>query len=158
MSADAANDPSTTISVTRVVSVPAQALFALLADPARHGELDGSGTVRAAVSAGPVTAVGDVFRMSMHRETLGDYETENRVVAFEPGRLIAWAPGRPGRPGPGHTWCWEVEAVGETASRVTHTYDWSGVTDPRTLEHIGYPQVSADQMSASVDRLADLAG
>jgi uncharacterized protein YndB with AHSA1/START domain len=40
-------DPSRdTISVERFIPAPASAIFALLADPAQHRAIDGSGTVR----------------------------------------------------------------------------------------------------------------
>ena len=39
------------VSVERFIKAPAERVFALLADPSRHRELDGSGTVREAVDA-----------------------------------------------------------------------------------------------------------
>ena len=36
------------VSVTRTIPAPADRIFAVLADPARHAEIDGSGTVTAA--------------------------------------------------------------------------------------------------------------
>lgn len=35
---------------------------------------------------------------------------------------------------------------------VTHTYDWSGVADPKALGL--YPRVSEEQMSATIARIA----
>ena len=35
-----------TVSVERVIPAPAEKIFDLLADPARHRDIDGSGTVR----------------------------------------------------------------------------------------------------------------
>src|SRR5215471_7457775 len=42
------SDPRDTESVERVIHAPADAIFALLADPSRHKEIDGSGSVREA--------------------------------------------------------------------------------------------------------------
>ena len=53
------------VAVSRRISAPARDIFALLADPARHPDLDGSGMLRAAVSRAIVAAVGDVFVMKM---------------------------------------------------------------------------------------------
>ena len=123
------------VSVSRRVAAPAAAIFAVLADPRRHRELDGSGMVRGAVSGGIVSGVGDVFVMAMHFAALGDYEMDNHVVEFEPDRRIAWepAPGRghpgwtPDRPQArwGHRWIFELVPDGPEATVVTETYDCS---------------------------------
>jgi hypothetical protein len=110
-------------------------IFQLLADPARHTELDGSGMLRGAVTTAPVTGVGDVFVMSMYFKALGDYEMNNHVVEFEPGRRIGWEPeaGR-GHPGAateegggrwGQRWSYELVPDGPGATIVTETYDCS---------------------------------
>jgi uncharacterized protein YndB with AHSA1/START domain len=80
------------VSVTRRIAAPAAAIFAVLVDPARHPEIDGSGMVRAARTAGRITGVGDTFVMAMHNDEMGDYEMTNRVVAFEADGHIVWEP------------------------------------------------------------------
>ena len=80
------------VAVCRRISAPARDIFALLADPARHPDLDGSGMLRAAVSRAVVSAVGDVFVMKMYYPELGDYEMNNHVVAYELNRRIGWEP------------------------------------------------------------------
>ncbi len=42
----AMTDPRDTESVERVIPAPAEKIFDLLADPSRHREIDGSGSVR----------------------------------------------------------------------------------------------------------------
>ena len=80
---------SDSISVSRVVPAPAAAIFALLADPSRHPEIDGSGTVVAPRSPGSRTLrLGDTFGMSMRMGL--PYSTRNVVIELEPDRLIAW--------------------------------------------------------------------
>src|SRR5579859_5741026 len=80
------------VSVSRRIDAPAAVLFALLADTANHPALDGAGMLRAASPAVVLTAVGDVFRVKMHNDWMGDYEIANQVVEFEPGLRIAWEP------------------------------------------------------------------
>ena len=149
------------IVVTATVPAAPADLFAILADPARHPEIDGSGMVRAAVTNRPLTAVGDVFTMEMHYPSLGDYRTDNHVVELEQGRRIAWTTAREGQPPAGVVWRWELASVDEAdgpVTRVTHTYDWSGVTDPAVKARVQFPRVSADQLGATIDRLAAVAG
>jgi uncharacterized protein YndB with AHSA1/START domain len=149
--------------VTGTVPVPPERLFALLADPARHTELDGAAMLRGLDDgAAPVTAVGDAFVMRMNQDGLGDDTMRNEVTAFEPGRRIAWAPAihPPGSLAhligdldpSGHVYAWDLEPTGDGGTRVTHTYDWSGVRDEKAVGP--YPRVSADQMRESIARLA----
>ena len=41
----------TVVSVERVIDAPAAAIFAIVADPSRHPEIDGSGSVKSLTSA-----------------------------------------------------------------------------------------------------------
>ncbi|MEO6880904.1 MAG: SRPBCC family protein [Mycobacteriaceae bacterium] len=158
MTADEAVDagPETRIVVRRTVPAPAAEVFALLSDPARHHEIDGSGMVRAAQDSTPVTAVGDVFTMHMHREARAepDYATDNHVLRFKPDRRIAWATCLPGAQPSGFYWEFELQSEDELTTEVVHTYDWSAVTDPAVLARTTFPLVSAEQMQATLDRLA----
>jgi uncharacterized protein YndB with AHSA1/START domain len=142
--------------VTKTVSVPAGHLFAVLADPARHLDIDGSRSARGAVTTDRIGGVGGVFRIDMSRPGIGDYQMDNRVVEFEDGQRIAWAPGQAGGVPLGHVWRWELEPDSDS-TRVTHTYDWSGVTDENILAVVPFPVISTDEMAASIDRLAALA-
>jgi hypothetical protein len=76
-----------------------------------------------------------------------------RIVSA--GRLIAWRPAEPGQPAPGHLWRWELEPVDAVHTRVTHTYDWTNLTDYRRLPRAR--ATTADSLRASLDRLAALA-
>jgi hypothetical protein len=84
--------------VSRRIEAPAQVVFDILANPARHTEIDGSGMLRGAASAAPISGVGDVFVMRMYFSQLGDYEMNNHVVEYERDRRIGWEP----EPGRGH--------------------------------------------------------
>lgn len=76
------------VTVQRLIHAPAKDIFALLADPARHPEIDGSGTVRRATSGGRRVRLGDSFGMEMKRFL--PYRMRNVVVEFEEDRRIAW--------------------------------------------------------------------
>jgi hypothetical protein len=139
-------------TVQRTVDAPAAAVFAILADPARHADLDGSGTVLGLVSGGPIRAVGDRFRMSMDRPGRADYRSDNVVVLFEPGVAVGWATADLDEEPPGYTWSFRITPVTPQRCTVAHTYDWAAVTDPALLRR--FPQVSPEEMSRTLDRLA----
>ena len=117
---------SDTTSVERVIAAPASAIFALLADPSRHRDIDGSGTVREALEGPTRLEQGDTFGMSM-RAGFG-YTMVNEVVELEPDRRIAWQ-ARPvqvslqGLIG-GRIWRYELEPV-DGGTRVRETWDIS---------------------------------
>ena len=113
------------ISVSRVIPSPPGPIFDLLADPSRHREIDGSGTVQGARSGSRRLALGDAFGMSMR---LGvPYTTRNVVVTFEENRRIAWqtlAPPPISRVLTGRVWRYELEPVAG-GTTVTETWDIS---------------------------------
>jgi hypothetical protein len=76
------------VSVTRVIDATPQVIFDLLADPRRHGELDGSGSVRAVRNAPERLSLGATFAMSMKIGV--DYHVTNTVVVFNEPIAIAW--------------------------------------------------------------------
>jgi uncharacterized protein YndB with AHSA1/START domain len=116
---------SDTESVERVIPAPAEAIFALLADPQRHHEFDGSGTVRNARHTPDHLELGAKFGMSMH---LGvPYAMTSTVIEFEPNRRIAWqtwAPGPTHWLAGGRIWRYELEPV-EGGTLVRETWDIS---------------------------------
>lgn len=75
-------------SVERVIAAPAAAIFAVIADPARHRDIDGSGTVRDAEGGSRQLSLGSTFGMSMKMGI--PYSMENEVIEFEQDRRIAW--------------------------------------------------------------------
>ena len=147
------SEPGTTsITVSRDIAAPPERVFALLADPDRHPDLDATGMVRASRTHLAVTELGDVFTMEMRQEQMGDYVIENHVVVYEPDRAIGWAPAGEGRPPTGHTYTWSLSDDGADGTVVTQTYDWSQVTDP---DIVGYfPVVDREQLEGSLERLA----
>src|SRR6266496_1106079 len=67
---------------------------------------------------------------------------------------LAEAPAEPGRPPPGHLWRWELEPIDAARTRVTHTYDWTRLTDEKRFPRAR--ATTADSLRASLDRLAAL--
>ena len=99
------------------VSAPAAELFAIVADPRRHHELDGSGTVGDNIRAPERLELGSRFSTKMKMFGL-PYRITSTVTEFKPDRLIEW------RHPLGHRWRWEFEAVSPTVTRVTETFDF----------------------------------
>ncbi len=83
------------VSATTVIHASADTVFSMLADPATHVAIDGTGRVHGPVDTGLLAAAGQVFRMAMYREDHpdGDYETANRVRVFERPTAISWETG-----------------------------------------------------------------
>ena len=144
-------DPLRAVSATREISAGADRIFELIADPAQQPRWDGNDNLAEADPGQRVREVGDVFTM---RLTLGTIR-ENHVVEYDEGRRIAWLPSESGRRPPGHLWRWELEPIDETRTRVTHTYDWTNLTDSNRLPRAR--RTTADRLRASLDRLAEIA-
>ncbi len=153
-------DTSKRLVVRRTVQAPSARVFALLADPTRHQEIDGSGMVRSAAAPGPITAAGVVFTMDMHRDARPEpeYRTDNHVLRFKLDRRLAWATAMAGAAPTGFFWEFELQSEDELTTEVVHTYDWSAVTDPAVLERVGFPMVTAEQMQTTLDKLAAAVG
>jgi uncharacterized protein YndB with AHSA1/START domain len=138
-------------SASRDIAATADTVFELIADPAQQPRWDGNDNLSEAAGGQRVRAVGDVFAMTI---TSGNVR-ENHVVEFVEGRRIAWRPAVPGQAPPGHLWRWELEPIDSAHTRVTHTYDWSQLTDPKRIPRA--QATTADKLRASIDRLAALA-
>ena len=77
-----------TESVERFIAAPPTTIFNLLADPSRHRDIDGSGTVRDASDGSQRLTLGSNFGMSMKAGL--PYSMVSTVVEFEEDRRIAW--------------------------------------------------------------------
>jgi uncharacterized protein YndB with AHSA1/START domain len=112
------------VSAEAIIDAAPQEVFDLLADPRRHGEIDGSGTLRGVVEGPDRLFAGAVFGMRM--KAGAPYRMTNTVVEFEEGRRIAWQP-RPtnevaARAIGGRIWRYELEPV-PGGTRVRETWD-----------------------------------
>jgi hypothetical protein len=86
-------DDNRQLQVSRIIDAPPGRIFAVLADPARHRELDGAGMLRGLDSGdAPVTAAGQAFVMNMNQDGIGDYQMRSEIVVYEADRRIGWAP------------------------------------------------------------------
>lgn len=139
------------VSATREIAAGAGRIFELIADPAEQPRWDGNDNLASAPAGQRVRRAGDVFAMTLTRGEI----RENHVVEFEEGRRIAWTPAEPGKMPPGHLWRWELEPVDPSRTRVTHTYDWTRLTDEGRLPRAR--ATTTDRLRASLDRLAALA-
>lgn len=140
------------VSATREIRAGAARIFELIADPAQQPRWDGNDNLAEAAGGQRVRAVGDVFNMTLTRDGA---VRENHVVDFEEGRRIAWDPAEPGREPPGHRWAWTLEPLDADRTRVTHTYDWSRLTDENRFARAR--ATTTERLRASIDRLAAIA-
>jgi len=140
------------VSASRVVAADRQAIFDLLADPAMHAVIDGSGMVQDVQPNGPERlSLGAKFGMSMK---LGlPYKILNTVVEFEEGQRIAW------RHFHGHRWRYELEDTttddGRPATLVTESFDWSQALTKIGFDLTSYPRRNLQAIRKTLVRLDD---
>ncbi|MGN6335605.1 SRPBCC family protein [Mycobacterium sp.] len=139
------------VSATRVMSANAARIFELIADPSRQPSWDGNNNLASAAAGQRVHRVGDIFKTTLTNGAV----RENHVTEFVEGSKIAWRPAEPGKQPPGHLWRWELSPVNAELTTVTHTYDWTALTDATRLERAR--ATTADMLRESMDRLAMLA-
>ena len=100
-------------SVERVIAAPPEKIFELLADPSRHHEIDGSGSVKEAKEGSTRLALGDRFGMSMKVGV--SYSMVSEVIEFDENRRIAWQTWPPNdfaaKLAGGRIWRYELEPV-----------------------------------------------
>jgi hypothetical protein len=151
------------VAISRRICAPAHDIFQLLANPVRHLELDGSGSLRGAVTTTRITGVGDIFVMKMYFAHLGEYEMNNHIVEYEQDRRIGWEPeaglGHPAAAPDssdssrwGHRWSYQLIPDGPDATVVTEIYDCSGAPqDERAMMDNG--NIWAESMTKTLERL-----
>jgi hypothetical protein len=132
-----------------VVNATPAEVFDVLADPSRHHEIDGSGTVRSSkLEAPPRLSPGATFGMKMKRGV--PYSMTNTVVDCVENELIAW------RHMGGHVWRYSLEAVDGGHTKVTEEFDWRPAKFPPGLKLINAPRDNAEAIEKTLRRLADL--
>lgn len=147
MSTDAPVRGDRTVSVSRTIAAPPDAIFSILSDASKHALIDGSGTVQEVRGEPEPLVLGSKFGMDM--KLVVPYRITNTVVEFEQDRLIAWR--HWGR----HRWRYELEPV-EGGTRVTETFDWSTALIPKSIELAGYPDKHPPSMAATLERLDEV--
>jgi hypothetical protein len=142
--------------VARRVLVHASAaeIFAIVSDPHRHPELDGSGTVRDIDVKGPHhLAVGDKFTVGMKQFGL-PYKITSTVTEVADGqetKVIEWQHPL------GHRWRWsltEATPGDTTITEVTETFDYSTAKVPLMITALGYDKKNGDGITSTLERLA----
>lgn len=136
------------VSSSRVINAAPERIFAVLADPARHGDIDGSGMVQSATDGSQRLALGSKFGMKMKMGPI-PYRISSKVVEFEENRLIAWA--HVGK----HRWRYKLEPV-EGGTNVTEEFDYSTAISPKMIEVVGYPKRHVGSIERTLERLAAL--
>jgi uncharacterized protein YndB with AHSA1/START domain len=145
-------------TVERMIPAPAERIFELVANPRRHHDIDGSGTVRDATDLPERLEVGARFGMNM--DYGGPYTMTSTVIEFEAGRLIAWQ-SRPAADSArwrhifgGRIWRYELEAV-EGGTIVRESWD---LTEERFKALVwGYRRKTHANMVATLKRIDQLA-
>ena len=144
------------VTVERVIPAPASEIFELLANPSRHRDIDGSGTVRD--PKGDTVErleLGSEFGMSM---VMGlPYSMKSTVVEFEPDRRIAWQTRGHGigRGLGGRIWRYELEPA-EGGTLVRESWDItqeSALTRPLIRRAA---KATAKNMAATLERLEEV--
>lgn len=138
------------VSASRVIHADPATIFAVLSDASRHATFDGSGMVQRHRGDPTPLTLGSKFGMDMKLGPM-PYRIDNKVVEFEPDRLIAWKHMAP------HRWRYELEPVAG-GTLVTESFDWSGypAVGRKVIEVAGYPKRNLAAIEASLQRLADL--
>ena len=140
-------------TVERFIAAPPEQIFDLLADPARHQEIDGSGTVQGTPEGSQRLALGSKFGMSM-KMGIG-YSMVNTVVEFEENRRIAWQP----RPSislmglfiGGRIWRYQLVPQ-DGGTLVRESWDISQERQPWSVR--GMRSRTVDAMTKTLDRIA----
>jgi hypothetical protein len=139
------------ISRSVEVAAPASELFAIVADPRRHHELDGSGTVRGNIKCPSEIVEGAKFSTKMQMWGV-PYRIVSTVTALKQDELFEW------RHPVGHRWRWEFEAVSPTLTRVTETFDYRN-TGPikdtlKYYKRFGFVRGNVKGIEATLTKLA----
>jgi len=134
------------------VSAPAGEVFALVADPRRHHEFDGSGTVGANIDAPANLVAGARFSTKMRMYGV-PYRITSTITALHPDRLVEW------RHPFGHHWRWELEELTPGRTRVTETFDFrdTGALKDRFeyYQRTGFAKRNAAGIEETLRRLQD---
>ncbi|HEX7168736.1 MAG TPA: SRPBCC family protein [Acidimicrobiales bacterium] len=148
---------SDVVTVERVIAAPPEAIFELLADPAKHPLIDGSGAVEAAKDGGGGRlTLGSTFGMSMRAGL--PYSMVNTVIEYEENRRITWqtrAPGLAGSIVGGRIWRYELERV-DGGTRVRESWDITKDRQRLGLRLLGFPARTRENMEKTLERIAQL--
>lgn len=130
------------------VTAPAADIFALLVDPHRHPELDGSGTVRDIPIRGPHRlAPGDRFTVGMKQFGV-PYKITSTATVVDPFAVVEWQHPM------GHRWRWELAEAAPGVTEVTEVFDYSTAKAPIVIEVLGMHKKNAEGITSTLENLA----
>ncbi len=131
------------------IDAPPGVVFAILASPRQHSRIDGSGSVQSVI-AGPDRISGKGERFVVRMKLFGvPYVIVNRIVEFEPDRLIAW------RHFTANRWRYELTPTADGGTTVTETFDMSradAVTDA-VVRWAKFPERNRQGITGTLERL-----
>lgn len=133
------------VSVRRLIAADPQTLFDIVADPAQHPVIDGSGSVKAMREGGP-DRLGPGARFGMDMHIGANYKVLNRVVEFDEPSVLAW------RHFNGHIWRYRfVPVAGGT--EVIEEWDARPAKNKFLLLLAGFGRRNRKGMAATLERL-----
>jgi hypothetical protein len=132
------------------ICAPPATIFNVLADPRRHVEIDGSGTVKASVVGPERLSRGAKFGMRMRYGI--PYSITNKVIAFDENREIAW------RHFGKHVWRYQLEPIDDERTRVTESWDTApmSTTGRWIVRRMGFPARTERAVPATLQRLKEV--
>jgi len=148
------------VSVERMIAAPPEKVWALVADPRRHRDINGNDTVRDAFDVPETLSLGSTFGMNM--EFGGDYTMVNTVIDYDEGRRIAWQ-ARPPAGGVrwrqvfgGRIWRYELQPT-DGGTHVRESWDVSeeGKFGTRWLVRL-YGSKTKANMQKTLERIEEL--
>lgn len=129
------------ISRTAVVEAPIEELHAIIVNPHRHGELDGSGMVGTVVEGADRMQVGEPFKVNMKMFGVIPYKITSIPIRVEPN-VVEW------QSGPSKVvWRWELEELSPNQTRVTETWDTRNARVPMMEKLMGGPTAKGIEQS-----------
>ena len=149
-------------TVERVIPTSPDRIWALVADPRRHQEINGNDTVRAAFDVPEQIGLGSTFGMNM--DFGGPYTMVSTVIEYDEGRRIAWQ-SRPPAGGAkwrqmfgGRIWRYELDPV-DGGTRVRESWDLTQ-EGKFGLRYVvwAYRRKTKQNMERTLDRIAAIAG
>ncbi|GAA2060520.1 SRPBCC family protein [Williamsia deligens] len=130
------------------VHAPAGELFAMAANPHRHHELDGSGTVRDSTVKGPEKlSTGDKFSVGMKQFGV-PYVIKSTATEIVDGTTVEWQHPM------GHKWRWDFRETSPGTTEVTETFDYTTARSAKFLEITGYDKKNGEGIERTLTKLA----
>ena len=145
---DTPRDVITAQTVLR--GVPAERIYALISNPRRHCELDGTGSVRGLIRGPQHPQVGE--STTQHMRMFGiPYRMTATVITAEPNRAFAW------RMPTGHVWRWEILPASVTGAGEGTEYEEAGLIVRETFDAsqarlLGLPLAGAFRLNGAFAR------